>query len=122
MEIDPNLSGRSLEEFIENLLLRNGYTFVSKSKFLAACSLNQSFFTKQFDLCKSIYGGKNFCDFVVYSPNKHPDFLVIESKWQQTAGSVDEKFPYLVENIKKQYPFKTIIIIDGGGYKVKALE
>lgn len=48
--------------------------------------------------------------------------MVIESKWQQASGSVDEKFPYLVENIKKQYPYKTLIVIDGGGYKRKALE
>lgn len=122
MDIDPNFSGKNLEEFIENLLFKKGYKYVSKGKFMAACSLNQSFFTKQFDLCKSIYGGRIHCDFVIYSPDKHPDFLAIESKWQQSPGSVDEKFPYLVENIKKRYPYKTIIVIDGGGYKSKALE
>ena len=46
--------------------------------------------------------------------------LVIESKWQQSTGSVDEKFPYLVLNIKSRTPFKTVVVLDGGGYKPNA--
>ena len=61
-----------------------------------------------------------YCDFHLFHPEKHPDGLIIESKWQQSVGSVDEKYPYLVLNIKTKYPAKTIIILDGRGYKPKA--
>lgn len=42
----------------------------------------------------------------------------IECKWQQSAGSVDEKLPYLYLNTIEAMPEKHIvIIIDGDGFK-----
>ncbi len=42
----------------------------------------------------------------------------IECKWQQVAGSVDEKLPYLYLNCIEAMPEKhIIIIIDGDGWK-----
>jgi hypothetical protein len=32
---------------------------------------------------------------------KFSDGLIIECKWQESAGSVDEKYPFVVLNIKK---------------------
>nr|WP_233417933.1 Dam family site-specific DNA-(adenine-N6)-methyltransferase [Rickettsia conorii] len=61
-------------------------------------------------------------DFILYHPERHPNCLVIESKWQQSGGSVDEKYTDLVLNIKKQGIYDTIIIIDGDGYKKEALK
>ncbi len=58
-----------------------------------------------------------YCDFVIYHPEKHHKCLVIESKWQQTGGSVDEKYPYAILNIQMRYPYKTILLLDGDGYK-----
>lgn len=52
----------------------------------------------------------------------YPDGLFIESKWQQSGGSVDEKFPYLVENIRLHYPAPTIIVYGGDGARPPALE
>ena len=122
MNINLVFSSVDLRQFVENILRQRGYKQLIREKFIAASSLKHPFYTQQLDLCSSIYGGKVRCDFVLYHPTKHPDFLIIESKWQQTSGSVDEKFPYLVENIKKQYPYNTLIVIDGGGYKRNALE
>lgn len=51
---------------------------------------------------------------------KFPDGLIIECKWQQSAGSVDEKFPFLYLNIMKCRD-PTVVVIDGGGYKPSAL-
>jgi predicted Rossmann-fold nucleotide-binding protein len=43
-------------------------------------------------------------------------------KWQQVAGSVDEKFPYLYLNcIETMSENEIILIVDGGGYKDGAL-
>jgi len=61
-----------------------------------------------------------FCDFLLFHPTRHPDNLIIESKWQESKGSVDEKFPFLVANIRERYPHATIVVLDGGGYKKQA--
>jgi site-specific DNA-adenine methylase len=117
-----NRTGNALERVIENALRDHGYTYVDKKKFEQARYLEQPIFTRQFLLCKSIYGTQLKCDFIVFHPVKHPDCLVIEAKWQQANGSVDEKFPYLVMNIREQYPYAAIVVLDGGGFKEGAKE
>ncbi|MFC1622779.1 PD-(D/E)XK nuclease superfamily protein [Patescibacteria group bacterium] len=112
-----NYTGNSLEEVIYNALIRKGYQFVDRSQFEAARYLDQPVFTAQHPIAKSVYETNLFCDFIIYHPEKHSECLVIESKWQQSAGSVDEKFPFLVLNIRKKYPCATIVVLDGGGYK-----
>lgn len=115
-----NYTGDMLEDVIEHVLIRKGYELVPKSKFQASTYLEQPTFSKQFPIAKSIYGTDLFCDFVLFHPDKYPECLIIESKWQQSSGSVDEKFPYLVANIREQYPAATIVVLDGGGYKFGA--
>ncbi len=46
----------------------------------------------------------------------------MESKWQEIGGSVDEKFPYLVDNIYQLYPCPTIIVYGGKGAKRGAID
>lgn len=48
----------------------------------------------------SMYGTRWKVDFYVWHPHKYPHGLVIEAKHQQKGGSVDEKFPYLVTNMR----------------------
>jgi DNA adenine methylase len=66
-------------------------------------------------LCTSIYGYPIKCDFILYHPELWQECLVIESKWQQSGGSADEKFPYTVFNLKEQSPVQSIIVVDGDG-------
>ena len=47
--------------------------------------------------------------------------LIIECKWQQSGGSVDEKYPFALFNIFK-IGVPTIILLDGGGYKQAAMK
>ncbi|HIE35187.1 MAG TPA: 4-diphosphocytidyl-2C-methyl-D-erythritol kinase [Campylobacterales bacterium] len=71
---------------------------------------------------KTIYGHKGNTEFLLKS-EKYNLEIRIECKWQQSKGSVDEKFPYLYLNCIEVMPEKEIIIIvDGGGYKEGALE
>lgn len=119
--LQANKTGNELECFIHNRLQRENYCFISNNRFIAAKILEQPIYTRQFEVGKSIYETKWRCDFILYHPLKHPNCLIIESKWQQSAGSVDEKYPYLVLNIKKQLEYSTIILIDGSGYKKGAL-
>ena len=115
-----NYTGFSLEKFIEDRLIEKGYQFIPKEKFVAAAYLEQPIYTKQFHVGKSIYETPMYCDFILYHPTKWKECLIIESKWQQSGGSVDEKYPYLILNVQQRYPHKTVILLDGGGYKRNA--
>jgi hypothetical protein len=115
-----NYTGNSLEQFVYTTLLRKGYQFLEHRQFEAGRLLDQPIFTVHYPIARSIYDTQLYCDFVLFHPTRHPDNLIIESKWQQSRGSVDEKFPFLVANIRERYPHATIIILDGGGYKKQA--
>lgn len=114
------VNGNELESFVENVLVNKGYKFVFRTKFKATTYLEQPIYAKQFVVSKTIYQTKLQCDFIIYHPEKHPESLVIECKWQQSGGTVDEKYPYLVLNIKTKSPYKTVLLLDGGGYRKNA--
>jgi hypothetical protein len=109
-----------LEEFVHNTLIRKGYKFVEHRQFDAERFLDRPIFTVHYPVARSIYDTQLFCDFLIFHPDKHAANLIIESKWQQSRGSVDEKFPFLVANIRDKYPHATIVVLDGGGYKKEA--
>lgn len=112
-----NYTGTTLEKFIKVRLDEKGYQFMEKDRFTPARYLEQPIYARQFHLGSSIYETPLFCDFILYHPKKWPEALVIESKWQESSGSVDEKYPFTVLNLKKQLAYKSIILLDGGGYK-----
>jgi hypothetical protein len=103
-----NYTGNSLEEFVHNTLIRKGYKFVEHRQFDAERFLDQPIFTVHYPVARSIYDTQLFCDFLIFHPDKHAANLIIESKWQQSRGSVDEKFPFLVANIRDKYPHAII--------------
>ena len=58
---------------------------------------------------------------MVINRAKFPNDLIIECKWQQSSGSVDEKYPFLFFNIVHT-GVPTIVLMDGGGYKPAAMQ
>lgn len=71
---------------------------------------------------ETIYGHNGNTEFLLKSQEYDLE-IRIECKWQQSAGSVDEKFPYLYLNCVHAMPEKDIIVIvEGGGYKEGALQ
>jgi hypothetical protein len=116
----PEKTGRSFEKNIEAQLLNLGYKKVKSSKFLELSKhSNEKMFASQFNLGKNIYKTKQIVDFIITRADDTP--LVIQAKWQQSKGSVDEKFPFLVINLKEESPFDSLIVIDGGGYRSDAV-
>jgi len=93
-----NETGNVCEKLISSLLSRKKIVFTTHTYY-----------------GQSIYDTKLYADFILTNKN-----IIIESKWQQAGGSVDEKFPFLVANLK-QSKFKSILIIDGGGQKKGAM-
>ncbi len=69
----------------------------------------------------TIYGRKRYADFLVSGAQDYPQGLVLECKWQESAGSADEKYPFLCANIAKTRT-PTIVLLDGGGYSTGASE
>ena len=119
-----NKTGNTLERFIERLLQDNSYKEFwdhREQVFENRKSIGGKQYIKQAVCGTSIYETKRKCDFLVINKDKFPDDLIIECKWQQVGGSVDEKYPFALFNIFK-IGVPTIILLDGGGYKPAAMK
>lgn len=110
-------TGNTLERFVLHILEDKKYEAIPKKRFLAACILEQPLYTTQIYIGDSIYGRPLKVDFMLYHPEKHPNKLIIECKWQQGPGTTDEKYPYNVLNIREVYPCPAIILLDGAGFR-----
>ena len=73
------------------------------------------------DMFQSIYKTPLTLDLYIYHPWKHPEGLIIEGKYQENSGSVDEKFPYVIENLR-QTGKRCILMLLGGGARKEAVQ
>lgn len=119
-----NKTGSVLELFIKRMLEDNGYTAFPNHKdqlFANRKTIGGKQYSTQVPCGTSIYESPRKCDFLIMNNEKFPEGLIIECKWQQSAGSVDEKYPFTVFNILK-IGVPTIILLDGNGYKKTAMQ
>ncbi|MCU0492428.1 MAG: hypothetical protein MUD01_12610 [Chloroflexaceae bacterium] len=123
-------TGSVAEATIRGMLIGRGYAELRPKDLLEAPAVQESLFAKprpsrifvaQRPMGQGIYSTPIFADFWLSGPADFAHGLAIEVKWQQSGGSVDEKFPYLVENIRHCYPCDTVIVADGGGQRAGAL-
>lgn len=115
-------TGNSLEKFVEQALCEKGYTEFWDHKahaFENRNAIGGKQYLKQLPIGPSIYETVRKCDFLVINRALFPDDLIIECKWQQSAGSVDEKYPLLLFNILKT-GIPTVVLLDGEGYRPAA--
>lgn len=116
-----NRTGNLLEQTVRTILLQKGFELVkyrdwaSNNLFLGNELLIQDVpYT-------TIYNHKGKTEFLLKS-QKYDLEARIECKWQQVAGSVDEKLPYLYLNCIEAMPEENILIlIDGDGWKSGSL-
>ncbi len=113
-----NLTGNRLERFIEHTLIDCRFAKAADKKALVSAmhSFSKPSYATQVNIGHTIYGTDLICDFLLYHPCKWPQGLVIEAKWQQVGGTVDEKYPYFVMNIWSS-EYQSILVLDGGGYR-----
>lgn len=119
-----NRTGTRLEQFVHDTLVRCDYApqqSRGRQFFRVGEPFDGKCFRSQVHIGDTIYRTKRIVDFLVYNNTRFSNGLIIECKWQQSAGSVDEKFPYLVFNVIKT-GIPSIILLDGGGYKPAAKE
>lgn len=117
-----NIAGNQLELAVKTVLTRKGFELINyrvweknKEKYGDELLLENVPF-------KTIYDHNGNTEFLLIS-KKYDIRIRIECKWQQVAGSVDEKLPYLYLNTIEAMPEKSImILIDGAGWKAGAIK
>lgn len=77
-------------------------------------------FDRQYVVGRTIYGGDHRVDFFVRNCAQYEDGLVIESRWQNSEGSVDEKLPYMYLNLHG-CSYRSVVVIHGGACREGAL-
>jgi len=116
-----NKSGRVLEAAVISLFTQHGFQelpFRTWSK--SPQSYGEDILIRDVPYT-SIYGHNGKTEFLAHSTRLSLT-VRIECKWQQSSGSVDEKFPYLYLNCIFAMPENFIIIVlDGGGAKPSAV-
>src|SRR3990167_911590 len=118
-----NRTGSRLEQFVEQALKDAGYTEFwnfKKTAFENRKTIGGKQYMTQLVVGQTIYETTRKCDFFIVNRERFPDDLIIECKWQQSSGSVDEKYPFLLFNILKT-GIPTIVLMDGDGYKPAAM-
>ena len=117
-----NITGNQLEIAVKTVLTGKGFQLVNyrvweknKEKYGDELLLGNAPF-------KTVYGHKGNTEFLLLS-KKYNLKIRIECKWQQTAGSVDEKLPYLYLNMIEAMPENSVmVLIDGNGWKTGAIQ
>ncbi|MBW4612189.1 MAG: hypothetical protein KME21_02720 [Desmonostoc vinosum HA7617-LM4] len=120
-----NQAGKILESNVETILRLHGYFQVGNhvsEEFLLTANLLPKRYAKQVYIGAGIYQTVLKVDFYVVGIPSKPSGLIIECKWQESGGSVDEKFPYLNLNIQDSYPAPTVVVIGGEGMREGAVE
>jgi hypothetical protein len=117
-----NITGNQLETAVETVLSGKGFEiFNYRSWEKQPLKFSKEVLLKNAPYTTS-YGHNGNTEFLLLS-EKYNMRIRIECKWQQVAGSVDEKLPYLYLNAIETMPEDVIIIlIDGAGWKQGALK
>lgn len=118
-----NRTGNELEQFIKRALEDLEYTESQNGSdlFKYRKTVEGQFYAKQVIVGKTVFGHKRRVDFFLVNKSIFPDGLIIECKWQQVSGSVDEKYSHLRDNILET-GIPTIVVAGGNGYKPEALD
>ena len=126
--VDPqgsraNKNGKRLEDLVEAELCKYNIDVLSYNEWI-------NDIIKMSDDVKGVLI-KNAPYTNVYGSRSRGEFLLflegflntrIECRSQSVAGSVDEKLPYLLENCKAFDEKNVIVVLEGGGYRVRAKE
>jgi DpnII restriction endonuclease len=114
-------SGNLLEQTVKTICKQKGFEIAKYNEW----NKNPEKFGSELLLTDvpydTIYKHAGKTEFLLKSA-KHKLEIRIECKWQQVAGSVDEKLPYLYLNSIEAMPEKHIVVVTGGkGWKTGAI-
>ncbi len=116
-----NQFGGMLETVVVSVLESKGFQLISYKDYRVSPDSSEELLIKNMPFT-TIYGHPGMTEFLLKS-KKYNLQMRIECKWQQVAGSVDEKFPYLYLNCIEAMPENDILIlVDGTGAKKGSLQ
>lgn len=124
-----NTNGHTLEDAMIPMFQHHGFDIIQNAEIKHDPSIldNKQKYIIRNAPFTTIYASNGKTEFVIVDLtqtdiNGIPGRKVrVEAKWQQTPGSVDEKYPYMLLNGIYQYPESEIVfVVDGGGYKKQA--
>jgi PD-(D/E)XK nuclease superfamily protein len=108
---EANHSGKFLEDIVQREFSARGFLFRSHGDDAG----NLDMFSRRIVLrnvpYRCIYECQSRSEFVVTDGSRK---IRIECRWQEVAGSVDEKFPFLLRNAIERMPEHEILILLGG--------
>lgn len=112
-----NKTGSVLENLVVGTITTHGFLVVSYKDYMK----NPVKFGEELLLRNvpytTLYGTKGRTEFLLKS-TKFSLNIRIECKWQQGAGSVDEKLPYLyLSSIEAMPENEIILLVDGEGFR-----
>jgi hypothetical protein len=116
-------TGKMLEGMIKSMLVEAKYKSmpdIEVAESMLSLGLKNKWFCPQYNRLKGIYGVSLRIDFMLVNPDTFPNGLAIEVKFQRTAGSVDEKYPYVILNMRhvyETYKVNSVLFLEGGGYR-----
>ena len=122
-----NKAGKILESTVTGTLAGHGYIEISHPKrkqrreLLLTSTTCPKRYARQVYMGLGIYSTDIYVDFYIIGSVANSSVLIIECKWQNSSGSVDEKLPYVNLNIQHCYPAPALVLIDGGGMKSGAI-
>lgn len=100
-----NLHGTDARSAVESLLTSSGH-LVERDQVVG----------------ETIYGTPARVPFIASACRRCSSDVIVEVVSQSSRGSADQKFPYLVENIKTRYNLPTIVVLIGEGFSKGSLE
>ncbi|MFC2087661.1 PD-(D/E)XK nuclease superfamily protein [Bacteroidota bacterium] len=119
--IRTNITGNQLEVAVKTVLTGKGFQLARYREWIKNPLQYSTELLLENVPYTTIYGHKGNTEFLLKS-EKYRLKMRIECKWQQVAGSVDEKMPYLYLNMVEKMPEETImVLIDGPGWKEGAI-
>jgi hypothetical protein len=116
-----NRNGRTLENTVIHTFEDKGFQAISYSDWVRRPDKYGDDLLLKNAPYTTIYGQPGKTEFLARS-RRYGLTIRIECKWQQTSGSVDEKFPYVYLNAIEAMPESHVmILVDGGGAKRSAV-
>lgn len=118
----PSNSGGTLEGTVKSVLSGKGFEILNYREWEKDKKAHSEEILLTHVPFQTIYEHPGRTEFLLKS-KKYNLEIRIECKWQQVAGSVDEKLPYLYLNVIEKMPEQNImILIDGTGWKAGAIK
>lgn len=110
-----NRTGKALEQKIVKLFRDKGFTVYKYLDFVKENIDTSCNYIVENVPYINAYGQTSKTEFVMHYNGKDTR---IEAKWQEVAGSVDEKYIFMFYNAVFHYPEKDVIfVVDGNGYR-----